>query len=317
MAAAAFAPFVASAHPALLDLTEFAELEWTQNLPRTFEQLEYMTWNAFRTTEDARFVGLTLPRVLMRAPYRDNGARADGLRFREDVEGPDREQYLWGSAAYAFGAVLVRAFAESGWFAAIRGAAPGEEGGGLVKGLPALSFRLDRPGVAPRPPTDAVVTDAQEQEIAELGFIPLCACQDAGAAAFYGNSSVQKPAKFDEPAASANARLSAMLQYVLCAARFAHYVKVIARDRLGSFTGPAECEDLLCRWLQNYTTANDDAGPELKARHPLREARVQVREQPGKPGSYLCVTHLRPHFQLDQLSAGVKLVTELTPGRSV
>ena len=316
VAAAAFAPFVAAAHPALLDLSEFAELELPLNLPRTFEQAEYVAWNAFRETEDARFVGLTLPRVLMRPPYRDDGGRVDGFRFREDVGGPGRGGCVWGNAAYAFGAVLVRAFADSGWFAAIRGAAPGAAAGGLAPALPAPSFGLDRPGVAPRPPTDAVVTDAAEKEIGELGFIPLCACQDAGAAAFYGNQSVQKPAKYDEPAATANARLSAMLQYILCAGRFAHYVKVIARDRLGSFAGPAECEDYLRRWLQNYTTANDEAGPDLKAKHPLREARVQVREQPGKPGSYLCVTHLRPHFQLDQLSAGVKLVTELAPGRS-
>ncbi len=312
VAAAAFAPFVAAAHPALLDLTEFAELELPLNLERTFDQAEYLAWNAFRDTEDARFVGLTLPRVLMRPPYRDDGARADGFRFREEVGGPDRENYLWGNAAYAFGAVLARAFADSGWFAMIRGG----EGGGLAPGLPAPSFGLDRPGVAPRPPTDAVVTDAMEKEVGELGFIPLCACQDAGAAAFHGNQSVQKPAKFDEPAATANARLSAMLQYVLCAARFAHYIKVISREKLGSFTGPAECEEYLRRWLQNYTTANEDAGPDLKARHPLREARVQVRERPDKPGSYLCVAQLRPHFQLDQLSAGLKLVTELGPGRT-
>jgi type VI secretion system protein ImpD len=308
VAAAAFAPFVAAAHPALLDLTEFAELELPLNLPRTFSQAEYIPWNSFREAEDARFIGLTLPRVLMRPPYRDDGGRTDGFRFREEVGGPDREKYLWGNAAYAFGAVLVRAFADSGWFAAIRGAADG-----LAPNLPAPSFGLDRPGVAPRPPTDAVVTDATEKEIGELGFIPLCACQDAGLAAFYGNQSVQKPAKFDRPEATANARLSSMLQYILCAARFAHYVKVMTRDKVGSFKGPAECEDYLRRWLQNYTTANDDAGPDLKARHPLREARVQVREHPDKPGSYMCVAHLRPHFQLDQLSGGVRLVTELRP----
>ncbi|HVS40407.1 MAG TPA: type VI secretion system contractile sheath large subunit, partial [Gemmataceae bacterium] len=312
VAAAAFAPFIAAAHHTLLDLAEFAELELPLNLARTFDQAEYVPWNAFRQTEDARFVGLTLPRVLMRPPYRDDGGRADGFRFQEEVSGPGRDNYLWGNAAYAFGAVLIRAFAESGWFAQIRGG----EGGGLALGLAALSFGLDRPGVASRPPTDAVVTDAMEQDIGELGFMPLCACQDAGAAAFHGNQSVQKPAKFDEPAATANARLSAMMQYVLCAARFAHYVKVISREKLGSFTGPADCEDYLRRWLQNYTTANDEAGPDLKAKHPLREARVQVRERPDKPGSYLCVAHLRPHFQLDQLSAGVKLVTELGPGRT-
>ncbi len=315
VAAAAFAPFVAAAHPALLDLTEFAELELPLNLERTFDQVEYLAWNSFRETEDARFVGLTLPRVLMRPPYRDDGARADGFRFREEVGGPGRENYLWGSAAYAFGAVLVRAFADSGWFAMIRGG----EGGGLAPGLPAPSFGLDRPGVAPRPPTDAVVTDAMEKEVGELGFIPLCACQDAGAAAFHGNQSVQKPTKFDEPAATANARLSAMLQYVLCAARFAHYIKVISREKLGSFTGPAECEEYLRRWLQNYTTANEEAGPDLKARHPLREARVQAaraarptRELPVR-GPAAAALPTRPAFGRPQ--AGDRAGAGGEPGR--
>jgi type VI secretion system ImpC/EvpB family protein len=314
VAAAAFAPFIAAAHPSLLDLESFTELERPGNLARTFEQPDYLKWRAFRRSEDARFVGLTLPRVLMRLPYPDGGPRADGFRFREEVVRPDRSQYLWGNAAYAFGAVLVRAFASSGWLATIRGVPPGAEGGGLVTGLPVPDFATDRAGVAPRCATDVVLTDAQDKTLGELGFLPLCHCQDTELAAFHGGQSVQQPAAaYDEAAATANARLSAMLPYVFCVARVAHYLKVISRDKIGSFTGPADCEAYLHRWLNGYTNANEKAGLETRARYPLREARVQVRERPGKPGHYLCVAHLRPHFQLDQMVSAVKLVTELGP----
>jgi type VI secretion system ImpC/EvpB family protein len=314
IAAAAFAPFVAGADPALLDLTSFTELQLPLDLSRTFEQLDYLKWKALRDTEDARFVGLTLPRVLMRLPYPDNSGRTDGFRFQEEVSDPDRRQYLWGTAVYAFGAVVVRAFTDFGWLAAIRGVQRGVIGGGLVTGLPAPSFRTDSPGLVPRCSTDAIITDAQEQELGELGFIPLCHCQDTDLAAFYGNHSIQKPRQYDEMAATVNARMSAMLQYMFCVARFAHYIKVMIRDKIGSFAGPADCEDCLRKWLMEYTTASDTSGPEIKARKPLREARVQISEYPGKPGSYRAVFQLRPHYQLDQMVTAVRLVTELAPG---
>ena len=313
VAAAAFAPFVAGVHPSVLDLTSFSELELPLDLPKTFEQLEYIKWKSFREADDSRFVGLTAPRVLLRLPYADDGSRPEGFRFQEDVRDPTRAKYLWGNACWAFGAVLVRAFAESGWLAAIRGARRGEESGGLVTGLPAASFGTSRAGVSPKSSTDVMITDDREKELGDLGFVPLCHCPDTAEAAFYGNQSVQKPKVYDEAPATANARLSAMLQYVLCASRFAHYLKVIARDRIGSFQTPDDLQDYLRRWVGQYVTSNDNAGPEVKARYPLREARVQVREKPGKPGTFMCVMHLRPHFQLDQLHSAVKLVTELAP----
>jgi type VI secretion system ImpC/EvpB family protein len=316
VAAAAFAPFIAGSHPSLLDLEGFTELEQPLNLPRTFEQPEYLKWRAFRQTEDARFIGLTLPRVLMRLPYQDDAGRRDGFRFCEAVSRPDRRQYLWGNAVYAFGAVLMQAFVQSGWLADIRGVPTDARGGGLVPGLPVDGFGTDRPGVAPKCSTDAMITDLQEKELGELGFIPLCPCPSTDAAAFYGNQSVQRARTYDEPAANANAGLSAMLQYILCVARFAHYVKVIARDKIGSFAGPSDCEDYLYRWLAGYVTGNDEVGLETKARYPLREARVQIREHPDKPGSYLGVFHLRPHFQLDQVVTAVRLIAELAPSQT-
>jgi type VI secretion system ImpC/EvpB family protein len=315
VAAAAFAPFVAGAHPSLLDLDDFAGLERPLSLSRTFEQPDYLKWQGLRRSEDARFVGLALPRVLLRLPYPDRAPRVDGFRFHEEVTRPDRSQYLWGNAAYAFGTVLVRAVADSGWLAAIRGVPPGGEGGGLVTGLPVPAFSTDGAGVAPACSTDAIITDAQEKELGELGFLPLCHCQDTELAVFHGGQSVQKPGQYDELPATVNARLSAMLPYVLCVSRVAHYLKVISRDKLGSFTGPDDCEAYLRRWIARYTNSNEKTSLELRARYPLREARVQVRERPGKPGHYLCVAHLRPHFQLDQMVSAVKLVTELAPSQ--
>jgi type VI secretion system ImpC/EvpB family protein len=314
VAAAAFAPFLAAVHPSLLDLESFTELERPLNLSRTFEPLEYLKWRAFRHVEDARFIGLVLPRVLMRLPYQDGDGRVDGFRFREEVADPDRRQYLWGNAVYPFGGVLVRAFSSCGWLADIRGVPSDSPGGGVVTGLPVHPFSTDPTGVAPKCSTDVMITDVQEKELAELGFIPLCHCPDTEVAAFYGSPSVQRVKKYDEAAATANARLSAMLPYVLCVSRFAHYLKVIARDRIGAFVGPDECEEYLRRWVNNYVVANEEAGPETKARYPLREARVEIREHPGKPGSYLCVFHLRPHFQLDQVDTALSLWTELAAG---
>jgi type VI secretion system protein ImpD len=317
VAAAAFAPFVAGVHPAMFGVDDFADLQQPMDLSRIFQQLDYLKWRAFRESEDARFVGLTLPRILLRLPYEDDVSRVDGFCFQEEAAGRDRKKYLWGNAAYAFGAVLVRAFARSGWLAEIRGFQRDLQAGGIVADLPVHSFTTDKCGVACKCSTDVIVTDAQEQEISDLGFIPLCHCKDTEYSVFYTNQSVQTPKKYDEPAATMNARISAMLQYMLCVSRFAHYIKVAARDKIGAFTEAAECEDYLHRWLHRYVMSDSEASPELKAEYPLREASVRVREHPSKPGSYLCVAHLWPHFGLDELAAAIRVTTELTPGQPV
>jgi type VI secretion system protein ImpD len=311
VAAASFAPFITAAHPSILELNDFADLERPLDLTRTFDSLEYLKWKAFRKKEDARFVGLTLPHVLARLPYTDDSGRTDGFRFREDVSGPDRSKYLWGNAAYAFGGVLIRAFVETGWLADIRGARRGELSGGLVEGLPIHSFSTDKRGVAPKSSTNAIVTDAQEKELGMLGFIPLCHCQDTELAAFYGNASVQQPLEYDKNSATLNARMSAMLQYILCASRFAHYLKVMARDRIGSFARASDFQNYLRQWIMNYTTANDKAG----SKHPLREAKVEVEELLDRPGTFACRIFLRPHHQLDQMTSMLKLESTLAPMR--
>jgi type VI secretion system protein ImpD len=324
VAAAAFAPFITGVHPSFFGLDSFNDLERPLSLPRVFEQIDYLKWRGFRQSEDSRFVGLTLPRMLMRLPHEASSTGGRKLHFDEAVEGPDRSRYLWGNPIYAFGSVLIRAFLSSGWLADIRGvrAGTGERGakvcldeGGLVTGLAAQSFGTDRAGVAIKCSTDVLITDAREKELDELGFIPLCHCQDTEFSAFYTTASIQKPAKYDDPRATTNARISAMLQYILCVSRFAHYLKVMARDKIGSQNSPEECERFLGEWLRKYTTSSDSAGPEDKAKYPLREAKVMVRERPDRPGSYHCVIHLRPHFQIDQMFMSMKLTTELAPAK--
>lgn len=313
VAAASFAPFITSASPRLLGLESFSTLEQPINLNSTFNHLEYLKWRAFRDTEESRFVGLVLPRVLMRQPYENDGSRVDGFRFREEVEGEDRSKYLWGSAAYAFGSVLIRAFAASGWFAEIRGLERGAVGGGLVTGLEVHSFGTDRRGVAPKASTEVAISDYQEKDLGQLGFIPLCHCHDTDLSVFYTNLSAQKPKTYDDPSATLNARISAMLQYMMCASRFAHYLKVLARNKVGNANSDRELEVFLNRWITEYVAADERAPPSTKARFPLREAQVQVREKADAPGTFNMTMHLLPHFQLDELTATLRLMTRLTP----
>ncbi len=317
VAAAAFCPFITAAGPEMFGLDEFGTLEHSLNHAKTLEQTEFLKWRALRETEDSRFLGLVLPRVLMRKPFQDDGRRVDQFCFREDVSGPDRSKYLWGNAVYAFGGVVMRAHAEAGWLADIRGVRRDTEGGGLVTGLPAHCFGTDRFGIAPQQSTDVVITDALEKELSDLGFMPLCDCKDTEYSAFYSNPSIQKARKYDRAGATANAKISAMLQYMLCVSRFAHYVKVLGRDKTGTFAEAENMEQFLRNWIMRYVTADGEATPDVKARFPLREANVQVREQPGRPGSFQCVMHLSPHYELDELNATVRVVTELAPPRTV
>lgn len=313
VAAAAFTPFIASAHPSLFGLDSFTELQRPLDLTEIYEQPEFTKWRSLRQTEDSRFVGLTLPKILMRLPYEDRGLRADGFRFIEDVSSRGIDSYLWGNAAYAFGAVLIRAYSQSGWLADIRGVRQGADEGGLVAGLPVHSFGTDPRQVAIKSSTDVTITDAQENDLSNLGFLPLCDCSGTEYAAFYSTSSIQKPQVYDDQYATTNAKISTYLHYMLCVSRLAHYLKVIGREKVGSFMEASDCESFLNNWLRQYTTQDEDAPPEIRARYPLREAEVEIREQPGKPGSYYCAVRLQPHYQLDDVASAVTLTTELAP----
>ena len=257
-------------------------------------------------SEDSRYVGLCLPHVLIRLPYGKAGASVDGFNYEEGVDGSDHSKYLWSNAAYCLGARLTNAFARYGWCAAIRGV----EGGGLVEGLPTHNFTTDDGEIALKCPTESPITDRREKELADWGFVPLLHCKDTDYAAFFSVQSCQKPKLYDKDAANANARLSTQLPYMMAVSRFAHYLKAMMRDKIGSFMSRSDCQFFLNQWIQHYVAVGD-VGPTIKAQKPLSAASIEVAEVPGKPGYYRAVAFLKPHFQLDELSVSLRLVAEL------
>jgi type VI secretion system protein ImpC len=309
VAASANAPFIAAASSQLFGWDSYTELSEVRDLAKIFDRAEYAKYRSFRDSEDSRYVGLCLPHTLMRLPYGAETHPTETFNFEEDVDGKDHKKYLWGNAAYSFGTRLTEAFAKYQWCAAIRGV----EGGGLVQGLPTHTFQTDEGDVALKCPTEIAITDRREKEFSDLGFIPLVHCKGTDYAAFFAAQSAQKSKKYDTDAANANARLSSQLQYILAVSRFAHYLKAMMRDKIGSFMTAKNCEDFLNRWISNYVLLDDNAGQEMKSRYPLREARIEVVEVPGKPGVYKAVSFLKPHFQLDELTVSLRLVAELPP----
>jgi type VI secretion system ImpC/EvpB family protein len=307
VAAAAFCPFVCGAAPAMFGVDNFLELQQTVDLGQGFQLPEFTKWRTLRKHDDARFLGIAMPRILMRAPYELKDT--PGLNFTETTVADHLGKYLWGNAAYAWATVLMRTFATSGWLADIRGVERNRDGGGLVTNLASISFRTDRKGVALRSSTDLMITDQQESGLAKLGFLPICKCYDTEYSAFYSSQSIQEPMSYDTAVSTANANISTMMQYMLCVSRFAHYLKVIARDIVGSAIKPDELQTILDRWIKDYVTPDDHARPEIKAKRPLRQADITVSQDPGKSGSYQCTFSLLPHYQLDDLSAAIRLRT--------
>jgi len=306
-AAGAHAPFLSAASPEFFNLDSFANLDAPRDLSKVFDSTEYAKWKSFRQSEDSRYVGLTAPRMMLRLPYGKNTKQIEAFQYEEDVDGTEHNKYLWGNSAYALGTRLTNAFAMYGWCAAIRGV----EGGGLVEGLPVHNFYTDDGDLAMKCPTEVQITDRREKELADQGFIPLVHSKNNDFAAFFSVQSCQKPKVYDKDAANANARLSTQLPYIFAVSRFAHYLKAMMRDKLGSFMSRSDCERFLNQWIQNYVTPDDTASQSTKASHPLREARIDVSEVPGKPGVYRATAFLRPHFQLDELSVGLRLVADL------
>jgi type VI secretion system protein ImpC len=306
-AAGAHAPFLSAASPEFFNLESYATLDAPRDLSKVFDSTEYAKWKSFRASEDSRYVGLTAPRMLLRLPYGKNTKAVDAFQYEEDVDGTDHNKYLWGNSAYALGTRLTNAFALYGWCAAIRGV----EGGGLVEGMPVHNFYTDEGDLAMKCPTEVQITDRREKEMADQGFIPLVHSKNNDFAAFFSVQSCQKAKVYDKDAANANARLSTQLPYIFAVSRFAHYLKAMMRDKLGSFMSRSDAERFLNQWIQHYVTPDDTASQAVKASHPLREARIDVAEVPGKPGVYRATAFLRPHFQLDELSVGLRLVADL------
>ncbi|TWA70029.1 type VI secretion system protein ImpC [Azospirillum brasilense] len=318
VAAASFAPFVTAAGPKLFGFEDYRDLAKPRDLAKIFDSVEYAKWRAFRESEDSRFVVLTMPRVLARLPYGAETRPVEEFKYEEapgDAAGQpqpmEHGNYCWMNTAYVMGTKLTDAFAKTGFCTTIRGA----ENGGRVDGLPVHQFVTDEGDRDMKCPTEIAITDRREAELSKLGFLPLCHYKNTEYAVFFGGQTAQKPKQYDRPEATANAAISARLPYVMATSRFAQYLKVMARDKIGSFMEATDCEDWLNRWIMNYVNANPDSSPEMRAKYPLRDARVEVKEIPGKPGSYNAVAWLRPWLQMEELNASMRLVARV-PKRS-
>ena len=312
VAAAAHTPFITAASPLFFNLDKFEELPYPRDLAKLFESPDYIKWNTFRNSEDSRYVALLLPRVLLRLPYGDNTLPVTGFSFTEDVGTGDTNKFCWGNPAYALCQRVTNAFSHYGWTVAIRGV----EGGGIVEGLPTYLFKTFDGDKVMKCPTEVAITDRREKELSDLGFLSICYCKGTDYAVFFGGQTTQKPRKYNLDDANANAALSARLTYMLVASRFAHYIKVLMRDKVGSFLTKETAEAYLNTWLSSYILLNDDAPAEVKAQYPLREGRIDVFDVPGYPGSYKAVMYLRPHFQMEELTTSIRLVAML-PNRAI
>ena len=316
---AAAAAFLSSAGPAMFGLKSYTELAKPRDLAKIFESPDYTSWRSFRESDDSRFVTLTLPRVLARLPYGKATKPVDEFDFEEgelDSKGRPRamvhEDYCWMNAAYVLGVRLTNAFTSTGWCTAIRGA----ENGGKVESLPVHVFKSDDGDTDAKCPTEVPITDRREAELSNLGFLPLCHYKNQDYAVFFGAQTAQKPKVYDKPAATANASIAARLPYIMASSRIAHHLKIIARDRIGSFLEPTDCQDWLNNWISNYVCKDDKPSAEMKARYPLADANIEVKEIPGKPGSYNAVAHLRPWLQMEELTSSLRLVASIPKTKS-
>lgn len=314
VAACAHTPFITAASAALFNFDSFTEMSAPRDLSKLFDGTDAIKWRSFRESDDSRYFVLTLPHVLMRLPYGIATNPTVGFDYEESVDGTDNTKFCWGSSAYSLAQNITNAFALYGWTAAIRGV----EGGGLVSNLPAYTFKTTNGDLAVKCPTEVAITDRREKELSDLGFMALCYCKNTDYAAFFSAQTTQQPKVYDDNYANSNARISARLPYMLNASRFAHYIKAIMRDKIGSFMSRQEVSLFLNSWVAQYVLLSDVAPESVKASFPLREARIDVAEVPGDPGSYTAVIFLRPFFQLEELKASIRLVATLPrPGGSI
>jgi len=307
VAAAAHAPFIAAGSPTMLNMDSWQELANPRDLTKLMGTPEYAAWQSFRKTEDSRYMVLTMPRVLSRLPYGDNTNPIDEFNYEEDTEQGNSNDYTWMNAAFAMGVNVNRAFKQYGWTTAIRGV----ENGGMVEGLPAHTFPTDDGGMAMKVPTEVAITDRREAELAKNGFLPLVHWKNTDYAVFMAGQTVNNPDEYEDPDATANAKLASRLPYIFATSRFAHYLKCIVRDKVGSFKERKEMQDWLTNWIAQYVTTDPTASDEIKAKYPLAAAEVVVEEVEGDPGYYSAKFYLRPHYQLEGLTASLRLVTKL------
>ena len=308
IAASAHAPFIAAANPTVLQMDSWSELANPRDLTKIFGTPEYASWRSLRESEDSRYLGLTMPRFLSRLPYGAKTEPVEEFAFEEDTSLPESGAYTWANSAYAMATNITRAFKLYGWTTQIRGI----ESGGAVEGLPTHSFPTDDGGVAMQCPTEIAIADRREAELAKSGFMPLIHKKNSDFAAFIGAQSLQKPQEYDDPAATANANLAARLPYLFATCRFAHYLKCMVRDKIGSSMTKSQIENWLSAWLMNYIDyAPDQSNDEYKATHPLAEGKVVIEENEENPGYYSAKFYFRPHYQLEGINVSLRLVSRM------
>jgi len=308
VAAAAHAPFISAAAPSVMLMESWQELANPRDLTKIFQTPEHAAWRSFRESEDSRYVGLAMPRFLARQPYGAKTDPVDAFDFEEDTSAAGSKNYTWSNAAYAMAVNINRSFKEYGWCSRIRGI----ESGGAVEGLPVHSFPTDDGGVDMQCPTEIAISDRREAELAANGFMPLVHKKNTDFAAFIGAQSLHKPAEYDDPDASANANLAARLPYLFATCRFAHYLKCIVRDKIGSFKERDDMERWLTKWIMQYVDGDPASSSETtKAKKPLAAAEVVLEEVEGNPGYYTSKFFLRPHYQLEGLTVSLRLVSKL------
>jgi type VI secretion system protein ImpC len=308
ISAAMHAPFIAGADPNVMQMDSWQELANPRDLTKIFQTPEYAGWRSLRESEDSRYIGLAMPRFLARLPYGAKTNPVDEFDFEEDTGAADHHKYTWANSAYAMATNINRSFKHFGWCSRIRGV----ESGGAVEGLPTHTFPTDDGGVDMKCPTEIAISDRREAELAKNGFMPLIHKKNSDFAAFIGAQSLQKPFEYDDPDATANANLSARLPYLFATCRFAHYLKCIVRDKIGSFKERSDMETWLNNWIGNYVLNNPATATESdKARRPLAGAEIVVEEVEGNPGYYTSKFFLRPHYQLEGLTVSLRLVSKL------
>ena len=306
IASAAHAPFLAGAAPSTLNMDSWQQLGDPRDITKIFQTPEYAPWRSLRDSDDAKYLGLAMPRFLSRIPYGAKTSPVEEFDFEEDTEGADHNKYVWSNSAFAMATNVTRAFKLYGWCARIRGA----ESGGMLEGLPCHTFPTDDGGVDMKCPTEIAITDRREAELAKNGFMPLSHWKNTDYAVFVGAQSLQKPTTYDDPDATANANLAARLPYLFATCRFAHYLKCMVRDKIGGFKEREDMEMWLNTWISKFC-CDTKSSEEMKAKFPLAAAEVKVEEVAGNPGYYTSKFFLRPHYQLEGLTVSLRLVSKL------
>ena len=308
IAAGAHAPLITGANPTLFQMDSWSELANPRDLTKIFQTPEYAAWTSLRESEDSKYIGLAMPRFLGRLPYGSKTDPVEAFAFEEDTDGSDHSKYGWVNAAYGMAVNINRSFKEYGWCSRIRGV----ESGGAVQNLPSHTFPTDDGGIDMKCPTEIAISDRREAELAKNGMMPLIHRKNTDVAAFIGAQSLHKPAEYDDPDATSNANLAARLPYLFATCRFAHYLKCIVRDKVGSYKSRNDMQQWLQDWINKYVDFNADVSSESeKARKPLAAAEVVVEEIEGNPGYYSSKFFLRPHYQLEGLSVSLRLVSKL------